>query len=468
MQIWDYRVQAGPGGHELTIHAELPRGVPAVLGVDYFAHPYLDALEISRDGAWQPVARAGRRWHVPSCHTNGCTLRYRYHLAQAAREIDRFGFAAFRGGALLAPPSTWLLHPQRYSGTDQYRFSVDTRAGEAFVTGVFNTGGELHGAAAELLFQAPYSGFGRFRQERVPVGTGLMNVSVSLAERGLGVSPALLRGTLSSAAALVTDYFGHFPLPQVTIMVLPMAGSEMFGMQLGNGGATILLFVGRNMSPGAFAHDWVIAHELLHLGFPTLQREHLWLAEGLATYQEPILRARARAIDAEQLWRAFLIGMPQGLPVAGDGGLDGSSSWGRIYWGGALFCLLADVSIRAASDNRQSLDDAARAILAAGGDTSVRWTLERTLAIADRALERPHLRPLYAEHAEAEINVDLPALWRRLGVRLAADRVVFDEQAEWAHVRRAISLPLRTIRAHPPLQSGQGGFAAPGVPKSPL
>jgi hypothetical protein len=450
------------------VQVELPRGVPAVLGVDYFAHPYLDGLEILVDGRWLPVARAGRSWRVPSCQSEGCRLRYRYHLAQAAHEIDRFGFAAFRGGALLAPPSTWLLHPQRYSGTDQYRFSVDTRAGEEFVTGVFTTGAELHGAAAELLFEAPYSGFGRFRQERARVGTGVMNISVSLAERGLDLSPALLRDTLSSAAALVSEHFGRFPVPEVTIIVLPMAGSEMFGMQLGNGGATILLFVGRSMSPAAFAQDWVIRHELLHLGFPTLPRQHLWLAEGLATYQEPILRARARASDAEQLWRGFLTGMPQGLPAVGDGGLDGSSSWGRIYWGGALFCLLADVAIRAESDNRQSLDDAARAILAQGGDTSVRWTLERTLAIADRALERPQLGRLYAEHAAAEVRVDLPALWRRLGVRQVADRIVFDEQAEWAHVRRAISQPLGETRAVSPLQSGQVGLAAPGVPKSPL
>jgi hypothetical protein len=114
------------------------------------------------------------------------------------------------------------------------------------------------------------------------------------------------------------------------------------------------------------------------------------------------------------------------------------------------------------------LDDAARAILAAGGDTSVRWTIERTLATADEALDRPQLGPLYAEHAGAEVTVDLPALWRRLGVRQVADRIVFDEQAEWAHVRRAISSPLSATRAAAPLQSGQAGLAAPGVPKSPL
>jgi hypothetical protein len=40
-------------------------------------------------------------------------------------------------------------------------------------------------------------------------------------------------------------------------------------------------------------------------------------------------------------------GMPQGEPQRGDRGLDGTHTWGRTYWGGAMFCLLTDVEIPA-------------------------------------------------------------------------------------------------------------------------
>ena len=41
--------------------------------------------------------------------------------------------------------------------------------------------------------------------------------------------------------------------------------------------------------------------------------------------------------------------MPKGLPQAGDQGLDNTGTWGREYWGGAMFCLLADIEIRKAT-----------------------------------------------------------------------------------------------------------------------
>jgi hypothetical protein len=244
-------------------------------------------------------------------------------------------------------------------------------------------------------------------------------------------------------------------VPEATVIVLPSPGGDIFGMQLGNGGAAIVLFLGADIDDERLAHDWVITHELLHLGFPTLGRRYLWLAEGLATYQEPIARARAGLLDERELWRSLLDGMPNGLPNATDGGLDGSMRWGRTYWGGALFCLLLDVDVRARTNNRLSLDSAARAILRGGGDTSMRWSLEQMLAAGDAALDRPSLSELYAEHSAAPVSVDLDALFQRLGVHRDGARVWFDDAAELAHVRRAISQ-----RAHEP----QSGLGAPGVP----
>ena len=129
---------------------------------------------------------------------------------------------------------------------------------------------------------------------------------------------------------------------------------------------------------------------------------------------------------------------PQGVP--GAGGLDASRGFGAIYWGGALFWLLADVEIRERTDNRKSLEDALRGIRDAGGSIAVTWPVDLTLATADRALGVEVLGPLYARMAQSGEKVDLGALWARLGLEDAGG-IRFRDDAPLARIRLAITAP---------------------------
>src|SRR6185503_5263296 len=120
----------------------------------------------------------------------------------------------------------------------------------------------------------------------------------------------------------------------------------------------------------------------------------------------------------------------------GAGGLDANRGFGAIYWGGALFWLLADVEIRERTDNRLSLEDALRGVRDAGGSIEVTWPVERVLAAADRAVGVAVLAPLYARMAGSGPRVDLPSLWSRLGVEDAGG-IRFRDDAPLAAVRRA-------------------------------
>src|SRR5204862_508621 len=80
------------------------------------------------------------------------------------------------------------------------------------------------------------------------------------------------------------------------------------------------------------------------------------------------------------LWGGLAHGLPQGQPRDGDRGLDHTPTWGRTYWGGAMFCLLADVEMRRRSAGRAGLQQALQGLGAAGGNYSVRWPVERVLA----------------------------------------------------------------------------------------
>ncbi len=243
---------------------------------------------------------------------------------------------------------------------------------------------------------------------------------------------------LARAAAAERGYYGRFPLARLLVRVVPFAGAELHGRTLGGGGATLMLFVGDALHAGALARSWVPAHELVHLAFPTMPRERSWIAEGLATYVEPIARARNGELPSEQVWRDLVDGLPQGEPQAGDRGLDRTHTWGRTYWGGALFCLVADVEIRRRTGNRRGLDDAMRAIVAAGGTLATAWPLERAFAVGDAAVGVPVLRELLARMGRAPAPIDLPALWAELGVRRDGARVRLDDAAPLAAVRRAI------------------------------
>lgn len=182
-----------------------------------------------------------------------------------------------------------------------------------------------------------------------------------------------------------------------------------------------------------------MTHEMVHLALPNLDESHHWLEEGLATYVEPVARARAGQLSPERVWRDMVDGMPQGEPEEGDRGLDRTPTWGRTYWGGALFCLLADVGIRKATHNTKGLEDALRGILAAGGSIESDWEVSRVLSTGDKAVGTNTLEELYDEMKASPHPVDLDSLWRDLGVEVNGRTVVFHDDAPSAEIRRSIT-----------------------------
>jgi predicted metalloprotease with PDZ domain len=131
--------------------------------------------------------------------------------------------------------------------------------------------------------------------------------------------------------------------------------------------------------------------------------------------------------------------MPKGLPQAGDEGLDNTATWGRTYWGGAMFCLLADIEIRKRTSNRLGLRDALRGVITAGGSHEVDWSIERILSTADKAVGVDVLIHLHNEMGPKSVKPDLDRLWRDLGLRFQGGRFNFDDAAPLAAIRDAIT-----------------------------
>jgi hypothetical protein len=250
---------------------------------------------------------------------------------------------------------------------------------------------------------------------------------------------------VKNAASSVEMYYGRFPVERDRILIEPAPGTGILrGTTWGDVGgfqAFHRMVLGEQSSQRDLDEDWEMTHELVHSAFPTMDDEHHWIEEGLATYIEPIARVQRGLLRPEKIWADMLHDMPKGDPEGSDGGLDQTRSWGRTYWGGAQFCLLADVTIREQTHNQKGLQDALRAIVQAGGTIDQEWPLRKTLEIGDKATGTHVLVKLYDEMRDKPEPVNLQEIWKQLGVSRDGDGVRFDDHAPLAAIREAITRP---------------------------
>jgi hypothetical protein len=185
---------------------------------------------------------------------------------------------------------------------------------------------------------------------------------------------------------------------------------------------------------------------MVHLALPELGRRHHWLEEGLATYVEGIARAQFGNRDISDVWAEYRHSMPLGLPRTGEGGMDQTPTWGRTYWGGALYCLQADVAMREQTGNHAGLQTALRAILNETGGYRAERDIDEVLKIGDAATGTHVLQDLYREVKSTAMTPDLELLWTRLGVPKDPKSSAFDDHAPLAAIRIAITARPPAIR----------------------
>ena len=255
----------------------------------------------------------------------------------------------------------------------------------------------------------PYDAFDRLPKIDIDVPGGTIYVAFAPGEIALPKDKVL--DWIRTSAKAVSTYYGRFPVNSLKLLLVPVDGSRVRGgTTWGYRGAAIRVLLGRDFTENDLRHDWIMVHEMVHLALPDVPERYNWLSEGLAVYIEPIARAQAGDLTAHEIWQAMMRDMPKGLPQAGDEGLDNTNTWGRKYWGGAMFCLFADIEIRKATGNRLGLRDAMRGVIAAGGNHEVDWSIDRILATADKAVGVGVLTHLHREWGPKPVTPDLLSL----------------------------------------------------------
>lgn len=258
---------------------------------------------------------------------------------------------------------------------------------------------------------------------------------------------AMLMDWAEEAARAIVLPSGRFPLATAQARVVEIDSRDPspvpWGQTRRDDDVAVLLFVRRGADREALRADWTAVHEFAHLAHPYLGDRGRWLAEGLASYQQNVLRARAGLTSLEDAWAKLDAGFRRG-EAAGVGtplgrlgrGSTMPASTMRIYWAGAAYWLEMDLRLRRDHGNslQAVLDGYARCCL----DGTAHVAPEDYVAALDRVAGTDLFVRRYRDYAAGTTFPSLDDSYAALGIVRDGGGLRFSEDAAAAALRTAI------------------------------
>jgi hypothetical protein len=387
------------------------------------------------------VLRA-RDWRAGEC------LHYRVNLHGVAESGWR-GASPDEGADLVLPTRAWLWRPVGLAGATDIEARVELPAG----TGISVPWTPID-AAPHRHFRLDASdptwpgmvALGRFVEHDIAVGSGGLRLSVTGAP-----APTQQETIARNAREAAGDVLASFPTllaarPQLLVVPVPGAREAVpFGQSLRGGGTGIMLYLNPRSTLAELRGSWTLTHELVHLAHPYLGDEGRWIAEGLATWYQNVLRARAGRISADEAWRHLAAGFARGIADPADQSLRETSRGGagrhtmRLYWSGTALAMLGDIALRTRDPSPASLDLALSRFLDCCRAREVRLTPAQFLAALDREVGGDALERLYRGHADRSAFPEVAPAWHALGIGVRDDGTLrYDDTPAVAALRDAI------------------------------
>lgn len=425
-----------PAPVELSITAHCPELDPEI----FTAEPGLGKYLVSAESiSGTPGRIAGDSVELGAAPGG---IRYRLDLDRMAREQEDFNVALSVGDSVLAPGYSWLLSPRGVPDDTLVRLELAPGTDpESFATGLMPDGRGFMLRANEIS-AATFSVFGQFEQTEITLSAvdgAPARLQVVILDDALGVPRDVLRVWIEQTGRAIARFYGGFPVQRALVVIVPVSDADrvLHGKVLPESSPGIALLVGSQTNATRLYGDWILTHELFHLGFPSFIDEGKWLDEGLATYYEPLIRARQGWLEEEDVWQEFYVNMPRGLRVLEHDGLERPSNINGMYWAGAIVCLLADIEAYRVSRGHYGLAAGLTSLLRAGGDASRVWRLRDAISHIDAELQSPILARLSQRYTRGA-PVDLKRRFAALGVVESNGRVHLDDSAPLAAIRKAI------------------------------
>lgn len=464
-RIHRYTISIDPDISILSVHACFAGPAPVRLVAES-----LDAsaalIEARVDGTRRALEPNGAELLLKDIASDGC-VTYTVNLRQGGGRHDKSGNRnRMIGHDMMTSIGLWLWRPEQLALDEDIEVTFELPEGFA-VSAPWQPIGHAVGRSTFRVGHTPYDwpatvAFGRFREREFDVAGARLRLSVLD-----GAPPAdaeQMQGWLTDAATMVADLYGRFPVAQAQIIVAPGAkGDEPtpWAYVVRGGAPAAHFFVNQRRPVQEFYDDWTAVHELSHMLLPYVATEDVWLAEGVATYYQNVLRARAGRMSAQEAWEKLNAGFRRGREGAGGMSLTQATEsmhrgghYMRVYWEGTALMLLADVKLRQLSSNTQSLDTALTGLAQCCLPSSESWSAQQVLRKLDQITGTGVFEELYEQNVTSRDFPDLAQAYDQLGLVLRdAGRMDFLPDPTFTLLRdsimgpRATSWPL-AVRPH--------------------
>ena len=454
--IHRYTVRAEPDLRELHVDACFASPSPQYLkAYDKQARRILRRMTVlGEKGEIRSIKPQGPRVQLGNRVAKSC-VDYVVDVAKVmTRSLRRSGFRA--GRDIMLSSSLWLWLPEgSYSGVD-IEITFELPAGIA-VSVPWRLVKRTSNRAVYRLGRRPYSwesrvAFGGFDVRDIPVGGA--NIRVAILDGTPSPDSEALIHWIEAGARAVTTLYGRFPVPALQVLVVPIGhGREPvpWGQVMRGGGDAVHLYIDQTRPIEAFLEDWTLVHELSHLLHPRLHWQDAWLSEGIASYYQNVLRARAGSLIPTEAWGKLHAGFQRGIRgtprdltlVQATENMMRDHLFMRVYWSGAAVALLADFELRRQSGGQQSLGKALARLQACCLPSDRWWTGREMMERLDRLIGADTFTTLYERYAHSREFPDLTEVYRSLGIVPGGLNLKIRDHAPMAEARRAIMRPLQ-------------------------
>lgn len=288
---------------------------------------------------------------------------------------------------------------------------------------------------------------GRFKIFKRTIGKAKINIAV-LNGHPAADQKALLQWVNKNLDALAMAY-GDFPVPRLQLLVVPVGKDPepvTWGQVMRGGGDAVHVYIDQTQTLENFLDDWVLIHELSHLLHPWINGKDPWLYEGLGSYYQNVLRARAGLLTPQQAWANLHQGFQRGIQKTLPGrtlaqvseNMSRNKNFMRVYWSGAAIALLADYKLRQQSNGKQSLDTALNELHHCCLPTRHLWEGLELMKKLDEITGTEVFTGLYNQYISSTKFPDMTAIYRELGLTVQGKKLILDDHAPAANIRKAI------------------------------
>lgn len=274
--------------------------------------PYIEGLRLDTGSQLIPTDdAAGPTTFALAEPSRQAILRYSFDLDDLAADVRDLKVASHAGSAVFAAWTAWLLIPDGDRDAEVDLTFVSTTPDGSIAVAIDDAERGTVRVRSSALRERIYAVFGDLEVGRREVhrqgqgGPAPARLTVVSPRRAFTLSGADHAGWVHENAELIGAFAGAFPVDATLIVLIPIPGDggPVFGRVQPSIAPTLLAFVGASSATSALEEDWILVHELLHLTFPPVSQRDRWIDEGIATYFEPVLRARGPDLRGRDVGR---------------------------------------------------------------------------------------------------------------------------------------------------------------------